>query len=104
VDSVLFIIVLVVVALYWHNSMQSKTCAVKYARRECEKEGVQLLDQTVQRIRLSFSRDRNNQWRVWREYRFDYSVDGVNRLEGRLVILGYRLVRSALESANPVIH
>lgn len=103
-DSVLFIIVLVVVALYWHNSMQSKTCAVKYARRECEKEGVQLLDQTVQRIRLSFSRDRNNQWRVWREYRFDYSVDGVNRLEGRLVILGYRLVRSALESANPVIH
>jgi len=104
VDSLLFIIVLIVVALYWHNSMQSKTYAVKYARRECEKEGVQLLDQTVQRIRLSFSRDRNNQWRVWREYRFDYSVDGVNRLEGRLVILGYRLVRSALESANPVIH
>ncbi|MDA0273103.1 MAG: DUF3301 domain-containing protein [Proteobacteria bacterium] len=103
-DSVLFIIVLILVALYWHNSMQSKTYAVKYARRECEKGGVQLLDQTVQRIRLSFSRDRNNQWRVWREYRFDYSVDGVNRLEGRLVILGYRLVRSALESSNPVIH
>ena len=103
-DSVLFIIVLVVVALYWHNSMQSKTYAVQYARRGCEKEGAQLLDQTVQRIRLSWSRDRNDQWRLWREYRFDYSIDGVNRLEGRLVILGYRLVRSALENANPVIH
>ncbi|MFP6803539.1 MAG: DUF3301 domain-containing protein [Pseudomonadales bacterium] len=103
-DSILFIIVIVVVALYWHNSMQSKTYAVQYARKECEKEGAQLLDQTVQRIRLSWSRDRNDQWRLWREYRFDYSIDGVNRLEGRLVILGYRLVRSALENANPVIH
>ena len=103
-DSILFIIVLVAIALYWHNSMQSKTHAVQYARRECEKGGAQLLDQTVQRIKLSFSRDKNNQWRVWREYRFDYSIDGVNRHEGRLVILGYRLVRSALENANPVIH
>jgi hypothetical protein len=84
--------------------MQSKTYAVQYARKECEKESVQLLDQTVQRIRLSFSRDRNQQWRLWREYRFDYSIDGVNRLEGRLVILGYRLIRSTLENVNPVIH
>ncbi len=103
-DSVFFIIALVVVALYWQNSMQSKIYAVQYARKECEKEGAQLLDQTVQRTRLSFSRDRNDQWRLWREYRFDYSIDGVNRLEGRLVILGYRLVRSALENVNPVIH
>lgn len=103
-DSIIFIIALVAVALYWYNAMQSKTYAVQYARRECEKEGAQLLDQTVQRIRLSFSRDRNNQWRVWREYRFDYSIDGVNRLEGRLVILGYRLVRSVLENTDPVIH
>jgi len=103
-ESLLFIVVLVVVALYWHNSMQSKTYAVKYARKECEKESAQLLDQTVQRTRLSFSRDKNDQWRVWREYRFDYSIDGVNRLEGRLVILGYRLVRSALQDVNPVIH
>ena len=103
-ESLLFIVLLVSVALYWHNSMQSTSYAVQYARKECEKEGAQLLDQTVQRIKLSFSRDRNDQWRLWREYRFDYSIDGVNRLEGRLVILGYRLVRSALQNVNPVIH
>ena len=103
-DSVFFIFVLLAVALYWYNAMQSKTYAVQYARKECEKESAQLLDQTVQRIRLSFSRDRNQQGRLWREYRFDYSIDGVNRLEGRLVILGYRLIRSTLENVNPVIH
>ena len=79
-DSVLFIVVLVVVALYWHNSMQSKTYAVQYARKECEKVGAQLSDQTVPRIRLSCSRDRNDQWRLWREYRLDYSIDGSHRL------------------------
>ncbi len=104
VDSMLFILLLAIVALYWYNSMQSKTRAVQFARRECEKQGVQLLDQTVQRIRLSMSRDNGHQWRIWREYRFEYSEDGVNRHEGKLVILGYRLVRSALETSKPVIH
>ena len=103
-EPLFFIASLLVVAYYWHNSVQSKTYAVQYARKECEKEGAQLLDQTVQRTRLSFSRDRNDHWRLWREYRFDYSIDGINRLEGRLVILGYRLVRSALENVKPVIH
>ena len=90
--------------LYWYTSLQCKTYAVTYARRECEKQGVQLLDQTVQQIKLSMSRDRNDRWRVWREYRFEYSLDGVNRYEGRLTILGYRLLRSVLETSDPVIH
>lgn len=78
--------------------------ALFFARRECSKEGVQLLDQTVQQIRLSASRDHNDRWRLWREYRFDYSIDGVNRYQGRLVLLGNRLLRSALETSKPVIH
>jgi hypothetical protein len=104
VESLLFFVAVFVGVLYWYNSMQCKTHAVAYARRECEKHGVQLLDQTVQRIRISLSRDSNDQWLLWREFRFEYSMDGVNRHEGRLVILGYRLVRSALESFDPIIH
>jgi hypothetical protein len=90
--------------LYWWASLQCKTYAVTFARRECDKQGVQLLDQTVQQIKLSMSRDRNDRWRIWREYRFEYSLDGVNRYEGRLIMLGYRLLRSALETSDPIIH
>ena len=100
----LFFLLVGAVVLYWYNAMQCTGRAVQYARRECSKHGVQLLDQTVQRVRISMSRDAEGRWRIWREYRFDYSEDGVNRHKGRLVMLGYRLVRSALETASPVIH
>ena len=89
---------------FWYDSNQAKAMALFFARCECSKEGVQLLDQTVQQIRLSASRDQNDRWRLWREYRFDYSIDGVNRYQGRLVLLGNRLLRSALETSKPVIH
>ena len=89
---------------WWWVSQQSKAWAVSHARRECDREGAQLLDQTVEQIRLSMSRDKSGQWRFWREYRFEYSLDGVNRYEGRLVMLGYRLLRSVLETSDPVIH
>lgn len=103
-DPLFFFIVVAVGVAYWYNANQARGCAVIYARRECDRAGVQLLDQTVQRIRISMSRDHGGRWRIWREYRFDYSEDGVNRYQGRLVILGSRLVRSALETNQPIIH
>ncbi len=90
--------------LYWQSSVRCKELAVKGAKRECDIADVQLLDQTVAQIRLSFSRDHQDRWRVWREYRFDYSHDGVDRFEGRIVMLGQRVVRSSLETFKPVIH
>lgn len=103
-EAFLLIAVGCTAVLYWHTSQQCKTWAVRYARRECELHNVQLLDQTVQQIKLSMSRDEKARWRFWREYRFEYSLDGVNRYEGRLTMLGQRLLRTALETSGPVIH
>jgi len=89
---------------YWYNATEARTHAIGWARRECEKHGVQLLDQSVHRIKISMSRDGGDTWRIWREYRFEYSDNGVDRYEGRLVMLGYRPVRSVLETSDPVIH
>ncbi len=103
-DSLLFFALVTVFVCYWYNANQAKSHAVNFARRECDKHGVQLLDQTVQRIHLSLSRDQHDRWHIWREYRFEYSMDGISRYEGRLVLLGYRLIRSALETSDPVVH
>ena len=96
-ESFLFVLVLIGFALYWYVAQEAKTYAVKYATRECERQKVQLLDQTVQQIRLSMSRDKHYQWRFWREYRFEYSFDDIYRYEGRLILLGNRLQRIALD-------
>ena len=103
-ESLLMILIGTLAVLYWYTSQQCKQWAVHYARRECERHGVQLLDQTVEQIRLSMSRDARSNWRFWREFRFEYSEDGVNRYEGRLILLGQRLLRSVLETADPIIH
>ena len=103
-EAYIFFLVLVSALIYWYTAQQAKTFAVVFAKRECDKHDVQLLDQTVQQQKLSLSRNHAHQWRFWREYRFEYSSDGINRYQGRLVILGHRLLRSQLENFNPEIH
>jgi len=90
--------------LYWQAAVRCKEVAVKAARKECDICGVQLLDQTVQQVKVSLSRDASGQWRMWREYAFEYSHDGDDRYSGSLILLGQRLKRVALETFNPIIH
>ena len=103
-SEVLLLFLVVAIALYWLSAMRCKEIAIFSARRECGLHKVQLLDQTVQLVKLSMSRDKTHQWRIWREYKFEYSDDGEARREGRLTLLGQRVIRVALETFNPIIH
>lgn len=100
----MLIIAVTVGGLYWLTAMRCKELAIVTARRECKLHDVQLLDQTVHQNHISLSRDVSGRWRVWREYRFEYSENGVDRLTGSLIMLGQRIVRVSLETFNPVIH
>ncbi|MCH8258004.1 MAG: DUF3301 domain-containing protein [Proteobacteria bacterium] len=103
--SELMIVILIgLVILYWQAAVRCKELAILGARKECQLCDVQLLDQTVHQIKVSLSRDVSGQWRIWREYAFDYTHDGEHRLGGRLTLLGQRVIRVALETFNPVIH
>ena len=100
----LLIIILGLIALYWQSGMRGKELAVRTARKECKLCDVQLLDQTVQQVKISMSRDGSDQWRIWREYQFEYTQNGDGRHQGQLTILGQKVLRVALETFNPVIH
>jgi hypothetical protein len=100
----LLIILLGLIAVYWQSGMRGKELAVLAAKKECKLCGVQLLDQTVQQVKISMSRDTKDQWRIWREYRFEYTQDGEGRHEGQLTLLGQKVLRVALDTFNPVIH
>lgn len=103
-EELLFIVAVTAGGLYWLAAMRCKELATVTARRECKLHDVQLLDQTVHQYHISMSRDQNGRWRVWREYRFEYSENGVERLTGSLIMLGQRILRVSLETFNPVIH
>ena len=102
--ELLMIFGVVVFVLYWQASMRAKELAVRAASQESQRCEVQLLDQTVHQLKISLSRDQHKQWRVWREYQFEYTDDGETRFRGRVTLLGSRVLRIAMETFNPVIH
>ena len=87
--SHLFIVLLLVLAVaYWWESRGSKAWALHHARQRCRARGLQLLDQSVvvSRIRLQRGEDGRLGW--WRQYRFEFSPNGVDRYRGLLELRG----------------
>lgn len=102
--DILLLLILGVGILYWQDGMWAKEIATKAARNACKQSDVQFLDQTVQQIKISLSRDVSGRWRVWRRYRFEYARNGVDRENGRVTLLGNRPIETELQTIYPNIH
>lgn len=89
--------------LYLFQSIRIRELALAAARRACGQAGVQLLDETVSVQRLSASRDEAGRWRIWRQYRFEYSIDGYERERGHVIMLGRR-VQGLVMAERPTLH
>lgn len=100
---------LVVVALvgavgwYWFTGTRVRELAIAAARRAADKADLQLLDQTVALARVSLSRDPRRRWRIWRQYRFEYSRDGLSREVGHVIMLG-RVLQAVVVAEPRTLH
>ena len=94
--------------VYFLTALRVRELALLAARNACARAGVQLLDATVVVQRLSASRDADGRWRLWRQFRFEYSVDGYQRERGHIIMLGQRLqavvMAESQESTEPPLH
>ena len=90
-------------AWYWFRGTRVRELAIAAARRSTKMADVQLLDQSVALARVSLSRDRRGRWRIWREYRFEYSRDGLSREMGQIIMLGPRL-EAVIVAESPTLH
>jgi hypothetical protein len=85
------LIVLAALALsawLWFDSMRSRERALAAGRAACERERLQLLDETVECVSLRPGRDVDGRVRLRRVYQFEFSDTGDNRRGGRIVMLG----------------
>jgi hypothetical protein len=89
--DVLWLGLLAVVVAYFWQAQQVKELANRAAQQQCQREDAQFLDGSVGLRRLSLSRDETGRWRLWRQYQFDYSEDGVQRRTGQVIALGARI-------------
>jgi hypothetical protein len=80
----------------WWDGLNKRELAIRAARMVSQRAGVQLLDETVSLGRIWLSRDDNQRVRIQRQYVFEYSDTGNNRLPGYVYLLGDRVVDANL--------
>ncbi len=102
--EVLLVFLVGAVALYIFSSIRIRELALQQVQAASRRDGYQLLDESVQIQKISMSRDRGGQWRVWRQYRFEYSLDGVERRQGHVIMLGKRLLSVVVAERPQVLH
>ena len=90
-------VVLALLAWWWYSGTLAREAAVRVARHACERQGLQLLDETVERVGVRLQRDRSGRVRLWRCYRFEFSGDGERRQQGEVILLGQRVLSLNLE-------
>lgn len=83
----------------WMKLARARELAVAAARRHCELQGLQLLDETVglRSIRL---RAINGSRRLERGYAFEVSIDGDDREAGRIWMQGRRVTGLSLPTVK----
>ena len=78
----LALLVIVVGALLWADSLKARERAVRAGRSACERYQLQFLDDT------RLARDEEGQLKISRTYTFEFSDTGNNRRHGAIVMLG----------------
>jgi len=72
----------------WFDSMRAREAALAAGRRACARDGLQLLDETVECVSFRPVRDAAGRAALRRVYRFEFSDNGDNRRGGSIVVLG----------------
>jgi len=91
-DFLLFLVLLALLGFWW-DSLGARQAAREAGRQVCEREGAQFLDDTVAISRLRLQRNSHGRLAFYREYRFEYSLSGEERLPGRVNLLGKQVLR-----------
>ncbi len=79
-----------VLVLLWLDSARAREFAYTLTQRYCAHRGMQLLDQSVALARIGL-RWTAGGLRIRRMFRFEFSLEGVGRRTGYVLMLGTRL-------------
>jgi Protein of unknown function (DUF3301) len=91
---------LVLLVWFWADSLRAREHALHACARACKQINTQLLDETVALRRLSVARNADGR-AVWRRtYRFEYTVDGTQRLRGSVIMRGRAVETVAIQSPD----
>jgi len=76
---------------FWQTSLGARERANRAALEACERAHLQFLDGTVAFARLGAARNDRGRLTLRRTYVFDYTATSIERRQGFVVLLGYRV-------------
>jgi hypothetical protein len=91
------LVVLVLGIFYWWDTSAAKDRARLAAKKQCELQDLQLLDDTVALKKTRLKRDRAGHITFSRQFTFEFSSDGEQRTQGELHLLGKKITRLHLD-------
>lgn len=100
----LSLLVLCLVAWFWLDSVKVREIGIAMARRACERDGLQLLDDTVSVSSLRPVRKANGHVTLRRVYDFEYSGSGDDRQRGSVVLIGREVVLVDVGTQQRTLH
>lgn len=77
---------------FWSAGRDAAERAIEYGRQSCQRAGVQWLDQSAHLVRLRLARNAEGRLRWERQFRFEYSVAGIDRSAGLVTLIGRDMV------------
>lgn len=86
------LVILALLGWWWYSGSVAHDAAILAARHACQRQALQLLDETVALQKIRLRRDRSGRMRLWREFVFEFTTTGEQRCQGYLELLGSRVL------------
>lgn len=86
--DLVWLIIVVAIIYYWWLAKGIKEYALQRTRSHCKNLGLQLLDDSIALRGLWLKTNTQGKLQVWRSYNFDFSSQGDDRYQGRIILLG----------------
>jgi hypothetical protein len=102
-NDLLMLLPLVILALlvwFWADSLRAREFALKVCAVACKRINAQLLDETVALRRLGLARNEEGRAVLRRTFRFEYTLDGAQRLHGSVTLRGRSVETMAIQSPD----
>ena len=83
---IVYLVIALLGARFWWQTMQARERAEKLARIACQRENVQLLDGTVALKKFSYEKDQHGRRLFLRYFNFSFSTTGADRHTGTIAM------------------
>lgn len=90
-QQLIILFFLFLITAYWIDTARVKEIARHVCKRSCREHNVQLLDNTVVKQKTFIKKQPYTLFAIFRQYSFEYSFNGDERLHGIIIMNGHRL-------------